>query len=161
MGMNRRHAIHRALLFACGLAATPLRLLRADDAKEEAIKKEFLAIEGRWQAVSMEIDGNRLSDEECKKFVLEHGRDGEWELIVDGTELARGTTSVDPSQTPKTIDFATTGGTNAGERTYGIYEITGTTWRVCNAQAGRPRPNEFSSPAGSGRVLVVFELVKD
>jgi len=161
MSMNRRHAIHRGLLVACGLAAAPLRLARGDDAKEEAIKKEFLAVEGRWQAVSIELDGNRLAAEECKKFVFEHGRDGEWELIVDGTELARGTTTVDPSQTPKTVDFVTTGGTNAGERTYGIYEVTGTTWRICNAQAGRPRPAEFSAPAGSGRMLVVFELVKD
>lgn len=159
--MNRRHAIHRVLLAAGGLAAFPLRRARGDDSKEEAVKKEFLAIEGRWRAASVEIDGNRLGDDEAKKFTFEQGRDGEWELIVDGSELARGTTSVDPTQTPKTIDFVTTGGSNAGDRTYGIYEITGTTWRICNAQAGRPRPAEFSAPAGSGRMLIVFELVKD
>lgn len=159
--MHRRHTLRIALLAAAGLGLGRLRPLLGDDAKDEAVKKEFLAIEGRWRAVSIEVDGNRLAEEECRKFVLDHGRDGEWELLVDNTEVARGTTTVDPGVTPRTIDFATTGGSNAGERTYGIYRMEGTTWTICEAQAGRPRPAEFSAPSGSGRMLVVFELVKD
>ena len=69
------------------------------------------------------------------------------------------TASVDPTVTPKTIDFKTTKGNNAGQTAFGIYEMSGKTRKLCIAEQGRPRPADFSATAGSGRMLVVFERV--
>ena len=132
----------------------------APGSKEEAIKKDHLAIEGTWQAVSVEVNGNAVDAESVRKITTDNGRDGEWTLLVEGKEVADGTSTIDPTVTPKTIDFKTTKGANAGQTTYGIYELTGKTRRICYAEPGRPRPADFSAPAGSGRILAVFERVE-
>ena len=133
----------------------------ADDAKHEAIRKDHLAIEGTWKAVSIEINGTAIPAGDVAKIRIENGRDGEWTVLVDGAEVAEGTSTIDPTVTPKTIDFKITRGNDAGRETYGIYELTDTTRRLCIAEAGRPRPADFSCPAGSGRTLAVFERVED
>jgi len=132
----------------------------ATTTKEEAIKKDHLAIEGTWRAVSVEVNGNQINADDVKKITTENGRDGEWTLLVEGKEMAEGTSTIDPTVTPKTIDFKATKGSNAGQTTYGIYETTGNTRRICYAEPGRPRPADFSAAAGSGRILVVFERLE-
>ena len=132
----------------------------AADTKEEAIKKDHLAIEGTWQAISVEVNGNSVGADDVKKIRIDNGRDGEWTILVEGKDVAEGTSTIDPTVTPKTIDFKTTKGANAGETTYGIYELTGKTRRICYAEPGRPRPADFSAGAGSGRILAVFERVE-
>jgi uncharacterized protein (TIGR03067 family) len=111
--------------------------------------------------VSVEANGNTVNPDDVKKIVTENGRDGEWTLLVEGKEVADGTSTIDPTVTPKTIDLKTTKGPNAGQVTYGIYETTGKTRRICYAEPGRPRPSDFSAPAGSGRIVAVFERVED
>jgi uncharacterized protein (TIGR03067 family) len=132
----------------------------AADTKEEAIKKDHLAIEGTWQAISVEVNGNPVGADDVKKITIDNGRDGEWTLLVEGKDVAEGTSTIDPTVTPKTIDFKITKGANAGQMTYGIYEITGKTRRICHAEPGRPRPADFSAGAGSGRILTVFERIE-
>ena len=154
----------RAAAVCAGVLSLALSLAAlAQDApgsKEEAIKKDHLAIEGTWRAVSVEVNGNAVNPDDVKKITTENGRDGEWTLFVDGNEVADGTSTIDPTVTPKTIDFKTTKGANAGQTTYGIYEMTGKTRRICYAEPGRPRPADFSAPAGSGRILAAFERVE-
>ena len=131
----------------------------AADTKEEAIQKDHLAIEGTWQAISLEVNGNAVGADDVKKISTENGRDGEWTLLVEGKDVAEGTSTIDPTVTPKTIDFKTTKGNNAGQTSFGIYEMTGKIRKLCIAEPGRPRPADFSATAGSGRMLVVFERV--
>lgn len=150
------------LVVAVSPAARPQDPAAAtDDAKKEAIRKDHLAIEGTWKAVSIEINGTSIPAGDVAKIRIENGRDGEWTVLVDGAEVAEGTSTIDPTVTPKTIDFKITRGNDAGRETYGIYELTDTTRRLCIAEAGRPRPADFSSPAGSGRTLAVFERVEE
>lgn len=149
------------LLAIAGTARPQAPAAKADDAKKEAIKKDHLAIEGTWRAVSIEVNGNAVPAGDLAKITVENGRDGEWTLMVDGQELAEGTSTIDPTVTPKTIDFKVTKGNDAGRETYGIYELTGDTRKICYAEPGRQRPADFSAPAGSGRTLAVFERVKE
>lgn len=157
------NALRAAAVCAAILLLAPLAPAPAQDAtavKEEAIRKDHLAIEGTWQALTVEANGTMVNPEDVKKITTENGRDGEWTLRVDGKEIAEGTSTIDPTVTPKTIDFKATKGPNAGQTTYGIYEITGKTRRICYAEPGRSRPADFSAAAGSGRILVVFERVE-
>lgn len=128
--------------------------------KAEAIRADHLAIEGEWRAVSIEVNGNAVGADALAKIVVENGRDGEWTLLVDGAEIAEGTSTIDPTVTPKTIDFKVSKGNDAGRETFGIYELSGKTRRICYAEPGRQRPSDFSAPAGSGRVLAVFERIE-
>lgn len=40
----------------------------AEDAKDEAIKKDRKLIEGTWRIVALEVNGNKSSDEDAKKL---------------------------------------------------------------------------------------------
>lgn len=148
------------LLAILPTTGTALAQAPAAPAKDEAIKADHLAIEGEWRAVSIEANGNTVGADDVRKVTVENGRDGEWTLLVDGKEMAEGTSTIDPTVTPKTIDFKVTKGNDAGRVTYGIYELAGKTRKICYAEPGRPRPADFSAPAGSGRIMVVFERVE-
>ena len=150
-----------AAIGAAILCLAPLVVLAqtAADTKEEATKKDQLAIEGTWLAISLEVNGNAVGADDVKKITTENGRDGEWTLLVEGKDVSEGTSTIDPTVTPKTIDFKTTKGNNSGQTSFGIYEISGKIRKLCIAEQGRPRPADFSATAGSGRMLVVFERV--
>jgi len=149
------------VLVAAGSVARPQSPAAAADEKQDAIKRDNLAIEGMWKAVSIEVNGNPVPAADAAKIRVENGRDGEWTLLVDGQELAEGTSTIDPTVTPRTIDFKVTRGNDAGRVTFGIYELGENTRKICYAEPGRPRPADFSAPAGSGRTLAVFERVTE
>ena len=80
--------------------------------------------------------------------------------MTDPAATYRGTYTVDPSVTPKTIDVTFTEGPEAGKTSRGIYELDGDTYKVCVGLAGRDRPEEFASKPGSGHALQVLRREK-
>ncbi len=72
----------------------------ADDANEDAIKKDRKRIEGTWTIVSLVINGNS-STVDAGKMIVVNGADGSWNLTVDGQEIVQGTTTIDPSKKPR------------------------------------------------------------
>ncbi|HEV2947378.1 MAG TPA: TIGR03067 domain-containing protein [Gemmataceae bacterium] len=136
-------------------------LTAADDAKQDAIKKDRKKYEGTWRVTSLEINGNKSSDEDAKKITVVNKADGTWILQVDGEKITEGTSEIDPTKNPKTIDFMETEGDNKGKIVLGIYELRDDTRKLCYAEPGRERPSDFSAPAGSGRVLVEFKREKN
>ena len=69
----------------------------ADDAKDEAIKKDRKLIEGTWRIVALEINGNKSNNEDAKKLSVVNGPDGVWSLLSEGKEIAKGTNSFGPT----------------------------------------------------------------
>lgn len=135
-------------------------LLAADDAKEEAIKKDRVKYFGEWSVVALEVDGNQVKEQDAKKFTVVNGADGTWSIAADGAIMVQGTSEIDPTKQPKTVDLTVTTGESKGETLLGIYEFGDDTRKVCFAQAGKERPAEFSSPAGSGRILALLKRIK-
>jgi uncharacterized protein (TIGR03067 family) len=132
----------------------------ADSAKDEAIKKDRAQYEGTWRIVSLEINGKKATAEDTKKVTVVNQADT-WIVQVDGKEVARGTSTIDPTKKPKTIDFTPTKGSNEGKLFHGIYAIDGDSRKLCFAQQpGKDRPTEFASKQGREHVLVTFERVK-
>lgn len=129
----------------------------ADDAKDEAIKKDRKMIEGQWRIVALEVNGNKSSDEDAKKFSVVNGPDGTWTILSEGKEVAKGTNSFDPTKKPKTIDFTITEGGGKGNVHLGIYELGEKARKLCFAPPGKDRPSEFTSTPGSEHILVMFE----
>ena len=135
-------------------------LAAADDEKQTAIKKDRKQYEGTWRVVSLEINGNKSTEEDANKITVANKADGVWILEVDGKKITEGTSELDPTRKPKTIDFMETEGDNKGRIVLGIYELGDDTRKLCYAQPGKDRPAEFSAPAGSGHTLVVFKREK-
>jgi len=132
----------------------------ADDAKEQAIKKDRKMIEGTWKIVALEINGNKSNDEDAKKLSVVNGADGTWTIVSEGKEVAKGTNSFDPTKKPKTIDFTITEGGGKGNVHLGIYELGEKARKLCFAPPGKDRPTEFTSVPGSEHILVSFEREK-
>jgi uncharacterized protein (TIGR03067 family) len=153
-----RRSIIGMMVVGVLLAATG-PLASADDAKDEAIRKDRKLIEGTWRVVALEIDGNKAAEEDARKYtVLNAGET--WSLLAVGKEVAKGTNSFDPTKKPKAIDFTITDGDGKGSVHLGIYELGEKSRRLCFAPAGKDRPTEFASPPGSDLVLVTLEREK-
>jgi uncharacterized protein (TIGR03067 family) len=135
-------------------------LLAAGDDKDDAIKNDRKKYEGTWQVVSLEVDGNKAGEEDAKKITVINEADGKWTIEADGKVVARGTSVIDPTKKPKTVDLTTTEGDDKGNTALGIYEIGDDTRKVCLATAGKERPTEFAAPSGSGHILAVLKRVK-
>lgn len=146
-------------LAAALLAATGALPLWAADARQEAIDRDHALTKGTWRIVALVVNGNTVNDDDARKITVVNGAQGDWELLVDGNRVARGTSTIDPTTTPKEIDATVTEGDGVGRKTLGIYETGEKTRRVCYASAERSRPGEFTSDPGSERTLVVFERV--
>jgi len=133
----------------------------ADDAKDEAIKQDRQRIQGTWQIIALEVDGNQASNEDIEKLTVVNGSDGTWSLRSEGKEVSKGTSEFDPTRQPKTIDFEPTDGDGKGELYLGIYELGDKTRKLCFAPAGKDRPTEFVSKAGSEHILVMFARIEE
>lgn len=137
-------------------------LLAAEKAKDDAIEKERMKFFGEWQVVALEIDGNQVKGEDVKKFKAVNGADGTWNITIEGEIKLQGTSEIDLTKEPKTVNLTVTEGEGKGETMLGIYEFSdeNNTRKVCFAKPGDKRPGEFSSLAGSGRMLAVLKRIK-
>jgi uncharacterized protein (TIGR03067 family) len=106
--------------------------------------------------VSIEANGEVSRENERTILVANHP-DGTWTLTVDGREVSRGTSTMDPLAVPKEIDLEITAGDGMGSILKGIYEVGDRTRRLCFRGGNGWRPREFSGAAGSDSVLIVFE----
>ena len=150
--------LHAPFGFALLIAMTSLSA--AGDDKDKAIKEDRKKYEGTWQVVSLEVDGKKTAEEDAKKITVVNERDGKWAIEVEGKVVARGTREIDPTKKPKTVDLTVTEGDNKGQTALGVYEFKDDTRKVCLAPAGKERPTEFSSKAGSGHILALLKRVK-
>jgi uncharacterized protein (TIGR03067 family) len=132
----------------------------ADDAKDAAIKKDRKQIEGTWRVIELVIDGNKSAEEDARKLTVVNAADGTWILRAEDREINKGTSTLDATKKPKTIDFTVTEGDGKGNLHLGIYEIGKKTRKLCFASPGKERPTAFSSTSGSEHTLVIFERKK-
>ena len=148
-------------LFVVGVFLTAITTIAyADDAKDEAIKKDQKLIEGTWRIVALEVNGNKAGEEDARKLSVVNGSDGTWRLLSEGKEISKGTSTIDPTKKPKTLDFTATEGEGKGNQYLGIYELGEKTRKMCFAPPGKDRPTEFTSTPGSEFILVTFEREK-
>lgn len=132
----------------------------ADDAKDEAIKKDHKLIEGTWRIVALQVNGNKAKEEDARKLTVINGSNGTWSLHNDAQVITKGTSTIDPTKKLKIINFTPTEGDNKGQEFLGIYELGEKTRKLCFAPPGKERPTEFSSTPDSGHILVTFEREK-
>jgi uncharacterized protein (TIGR03067 family) len=139
-----RRTHHRALM-SNDLTSCP-------EGSEEELKK----FQGTWKQVGYERDGLiEPSDEPGweprttfagKEFVV---------TLADGSIPIKGTYRLDPTRTPKTVDWTDTIGENAGKTLLAIYSLNGDRLIFCAAHPGLERPTDFRTRPG--QVLRVLQ----
>ena len=147
------------LIVGVSLASFP-RFATADDGKNEAIKKDRQQIHGTWRIVALNVNGKAAREEDAKKLLVFNGSDGTWILFSQGKEILKGTSTIDPTTNPKSIDFTSTDGEGTQSQFLGIYELGEKARKLCFAAKAKGRPVEFTSSPESEIVLVNFEREK-
>ena len=127
---------------------------------DQTVKQERKKYEGTWRVTALQVDGNQASADDAKKITVVNSADGTWSIRVEGKEVAKGTSEIDPTKKPKTINFTPSEGSEKGKTSQGIYELETDRRKLCYAPSGKERPTEFRSNPGSGHVLVTFEREK-
>ena len=108
------------LLVVVTLLTATATMASADDAKDEAIKKDRKHIEGTWRILALEVNGNKAKEQDAKKLTVVNGSDGTWSLRSEDKEINKGTSTFDPTKKPKTIDFTPTTGEDKGKQSLGF-----------------------------------------
>jgi len=113
-------------------------------------------VEGEWRVVSAVSNGVPM-EQSAVQWVKRKTVGDETTIYTGPQMMMQMKFTCDPSKSPKTIDYVNTGGMNKGKNQEGIYHREGKTLKVCMAAPGSPRPKEFESKAGDGRMLTVWE----
>jgi uncharacterized protein (TIGR03067 family) len=105
-------------------------------------------LQGAWNIITSEVEG--------QKFPAMGAQ-----IVVTGTRFVSlnmgaeygGSLSVNETCTPRTFDLLYETGPHAGKKSLGIYELSGTEWKMCLGLAGVARPAGFMSGKGTGHAL--------
>ena len=148
---------HTLLVLTVTWATTTL--LTAADSMDQLIEKDYERLSGTWILTSGVVDGRPVAEGVRNKTKLVTMRDKF--TLSTGAQTGTsedGTFTIDPTKSPKTVDSVQASGPDKGKTFLGIYEIIDDNHkRACWAPAGKPRPTDFTSTAGSGHILQVWE----
>src|SRR5262245_34009657 len=119
-------------------------------ADDDAKKKELEKLQGVWQVVGVEVNGEKQAKERIEKTNLRLTIKGNKYVYKAGDkEVGQGAFTIDVAKDPKTIDIGGTSQSGKAEKMIGIYELKGGTMRVCFVPEGEERPKEFVTKADS------------
>jgi uncharacterized protein (TIGR03067 family) len=122
-----------------GVVGTPAPAVGQDDPP----KREARALDGTWQVVAQRTDGkDDAIPRDGGDMVVIAG--GKYTMKQGDREVGKGTFTIDPTKTPKTVDNAMTDGESKGKTALGIYEVKGEELKVAWSRPGEPdRPTRF------------------
>jgi len=110
-----------------------------------------LTLEGRWQPVYAEMDGEEAPKMMLEKMELEL-TDGEYAVRFGGVTADQGTYTIDAEGH---LTLAGMTGPNAGKTIPGIFKFAGETLSICYGLGGA-RPREFSTRDGKQLYLANY-----
>lgn len=129
-----------------------------DKSTDEAARRDIAFLEGEWSMLAGQRDGT-IPPRFVVNGARRTARGNESTVIMQGRVYMKSRYTVDPSKNPKTIDYDVLEGEYRGQKQQGIYAIEGNTVKFCFAAPGRPRPTDFSAPAGSGRSYSAWQKI--
>jgi uncharacterized protein (TIGR03067 family) len=137
-------------------------LLVAADSGDDAVKEELKKFQGGWVLRSGEREGEKVADKHVRRSKLTY----EGNRVVVHTphqseEPIKAEITVDPSKSPRHIEWVRSTGPHKGMKMLGIYEfVEEGHYRVCFAPPGKERPKSFTTKEGSGHILHVWIRAK-
>ncbi len=122
-------------------------------AQGSAASEDTKAIQGDWTMVSATLNGQTYAGVSGTRHVA-----GDTTTVtVNDQLLMRAIFLLNPSASPKTIDYQILEGATAGSHQVGIYQLSDSTLSFCIASPGGTRPTEFESKAGDGRTCSAWK----
>ena len=122
----------------------------------EDIEEELKRFCGTWKQIAYERDGVREPlDEQGWEVRTTFTGDEFVVTLSDGSTPIKGTYVIDPTRSPKTVDWKDTIGEDAGKTLLAIYSLDENRLMFCAAYPGLERPTGFSTRPG--QVLRVFQ----
>ena len=131
-------------------------------AADDKTANDNKGLQGSWQAVSLEANGEARPDDEAKELQIVFKGDEVFAVKPKG-EDPHLKFKVDTSQTPKTIDLIQIQGSDKGKTAAGIYCLKDGRLQVCINIFGQDtaqRPKDFKTQPGTGIVAGTFERAK-
>jgi len=135
------------------IALTMALLCGVAHARDEAAK-ESEKLAGTWQTTSAVNEGEKMPDEQASRIVLVFTGE-KFEVSNGGKSMMKGTFTIDPSKTPKTIDMKSTSGKHQGKTTPGIYELDGDSLKICMVPPDEQRPKKLNDTAKNGGMFMM------
>jgi uncharacterized protein (TIGR03067 family) len=113
--------------------------------------QQLHALEGEWRFVGLQVDGSDVPA----------AMSAQSRILIDGDRFRMespeatydGVFSIDGSLEPMRIDIEFVEGPEAGNSSYGIYQLSGDQLTICLGVAGASRPKSFATKKGSGHAL--------
>jgi uncharacterized protein (TIGR03067 family) len=131
-------------------------------AADDKTANDTKELQGVWQAVSLEANGEARPDDEAKELQIVFKGDAVF-AVKAKREEPHLKFKLDARKTPKTIDLIPIDGSDKGKTAAGIYSLKDGRLRVCINIFGQDtsqRPKEFKTQAGHGVVAGTFERAK-
>jgi RNA polymerase sigma-70 factor (ECF subfamily) len=129
-----------------------------DDPKAET--DEVQRLQGTWQAIALERNGETLSADAAKKLRLVI-LNNTITFNADGAKRAA-SFKVGPGEKPKAIWLTPLDETDKAAPVRGIYALEDGRLKLCvDNDEGKATPTEFAAKPGSGLTLIVLERVAD
>jgi uncharacterized protein (TIGR03067 family) len=143
------------------LAATSFKsaVIADDPPSRQAARDDLKKLQGTWECVSMEREGDVVPPEHFKGSSVVY-EDDLATLYRDGEFFRRGIITLDPSKTPKRINTWDLAGPYADDSVPGIYEIDGDTLKICFSRPKIARPTEFTTKKEPGFLYCVYKRKK-
>ena len=154
-------------VFRCSILLSPVLVALAAAGNAQVLETppaadDRVASVGRWDVVSVEWDGRPVDQEFLAMFQVAYHADGSWAVLFKTLEVARGTSTNHPAESPKTFEMTPLGREGIEPSRYsGIYRLDGDTRVLCVVRHGKPRPDEFAAPRRSDRMLVTLRRAKE
>ena len=126
-------------------------------AETEAAKKDIAQLQGEWTMVSASADGQEMPAQ-MRQQMKRVCKGNVTTTTMSGQVYLKANFTLDPSKTPKTIDYHMTDGFAKGQKQLGIYEINGDTFKASFAKPGVARPADFKG--GQGVTVSVWKRAK-
>ena len=127
--------------------------------KLEEIAKEMQKLQGTWKQIAYERNGVDEPDDEPGWNPTTTFTDDRFLVtLADGSRPIEGVYKIDPTTSPKTVDWMDQTGPDAGKTIQAIYKLEGSNFTFCAAEPGHPRPAEFRTRQGQVLRVSVREV---
>jgi uncharacterized protein (TIGR03067 family) len=109
-------------------------------------------LQGKWAAAKINRDGQDLPGM-MLRMASRVAKNNEVKITVAGQLIVHALVRIDENTSPMHVDYWNVGGACKGTVQYGLMKWVGEEACFCMSAPGQPRPQDFDSPAGSGRTV--------